>query len=133
MTTSNNNSKPVVTRSIISFSNPKKRDKTQPQVPVMSKSGIKMLHPYSNPVEYHSDSLKVTFQVADESITPPETLSQDILKSLIASDTKVAIDLEQTYSVRNSTFTHFRNKAGDLCVIANYSKPYQGIAVSIPC
>ena len=91
MTTSNNNSKPVVTRSIISFSNPKKRDKTQPQVPVMSKSGIKMLHPYSNPVEYHSDSLKVTFQVADESITPPETLSQDILKSLIASDTKVAL------------------------------------------
>ena len=133
MNNPNNNTKPAVQRSIISFSNPKMRDKTQPQVPVVSKSGVKMLHPYANPVQYHTDSLKITFQVADETITPPETLSKDILKALIASDTKVSIDVDQAYSVRNSTFTHFRNKAGDLCVIANYSKPYEGIAVSIPC
>ena len=129
----NDNSKPVVTRSIKSFSNTKMRDKAQPKEPVMSKSGIKMLHPYCQPAQYYPDSLKVTFKVANESITPPETLSRDILKIMISKDTKAQIDIDQVYTARNSTFTHFIDKDKDLCVIANYSAPYQGIAVDIPC
>ena len=122
-------------RIISSFSNPKVRDKNQPQQPVPNKSGIgfRMLHPFANPVQYHTDSLKVLFIVEDESITPPAQLSKAVLQSMAKADTKVSINVDQVYATRNTKFTHFRNDDGDLCVIANYSKPYQGIAVSIPC
>lgn len=125
---------PKITRSITSFQNPKVRDSSQPATPVVTKSGkVLMLSPYCKPAQYHTDSLKVTFTVADESITPPKLLSKDILKDMIASDTKVTINIDQVYSLRNAKFTHFTDDNGNCCVIANYSAPYQGIAVSIPC
>ena len=121
-------------RSIISFQNPKMRDSSQPAVHTVTKSGkVLALHPYCKPAQYHTDSLKVTFMVSDESVTPPKQLSKDILKAMIKSDTKVTINIDQVYAVRNAKFTHFTDDNGDLCFIANYSAPYQGIAVSIPC
>ena len=100
-------------RTITSFQNPKMRDSSQPAVHTVTKSG-KVL-------------------VSDESVTPPKQLSKDILKAMIKSDTKVTINIDQVYASRNAKYTHFTDDNGDLCVIANYSAPYQGIAVSIPC
>ena len=145
----NPNSSDVADITLIRFKNKQKRDSSKDKVPTTSKTsdtGFIMLHPLTNPAEFYSDSLHLTFEVSDDTQTPWDSISKSRLLAMskVESAQKVQIDVDGDYTLlkppKDGNWTYFDEKdiktgklTGKRLVIATYGLPSAQRSGGITC